>query len=235
MAGITLGVSGGMCSRFLLGVVGKIRCAGSVASRTIVCRCRGVCPGMVHRARNKTDETIVVTGIALRPCWNVSDGLGEGIGRNETAAVTSRTKGGSAGVVHAGWLETHIVAVACIALSRARNVGTWFAKRSASIVAGRTIADGTGRMNELGAHPGYVTPGMASITLSIGQYVCCRLGQGVGEQITAAMATRTVAHCYRPSGAGMVHYVGLPERRERGRAVAGIALSAGWNVSRRLA
>lgn len=123
---------------------------------------------MIHRTRDKADEAVVMAGIALRTGRNVRRRLGEGINGSEAAAMAGRTQGRGAGVVHAGGPETDVVPVTGIALRRGRNMGAGFTECRDTVVAGRTIADGTGAVNEICPCPADIATRMASITLSTG-------------------------------------------------------------------
>jgi len=105
-------------NRHGLSVLGEI--GTTMAGRTVAGGQRRIGARVIHRARAETDESVGVAGIALGTGGNVRHRFGQGVDRDIATAVTSRALAGCTGVVHAGWLEGGVVAMAVAALASGR-------------------------------------------------------------------------------------------------------------------
>ena len=134
-------------------------------------------------------------------------------------------------MVHAGWFECGVIAVAGIALRRSRNMGTRFAERRAAVMTGRTGSDSIRGVYKRRTAP-HRCRLVAGIALGRGDNVSSRLGLGVGKGIGTTVAGRAIACGKGATGICMVHG-GRIEGREI--LVAGVAGRRRQNVIRRLA
>lgn len=105
--------------------------------------------------------------------------------------MTGRTQGCCTGVVHAGRFESHIIAVAGVALGSRWNMGARLADCRASIVTGGTGPDSAGRMS-IGSPGPDRRRFVAGITLRRSYNVCHRFGLGVGKGKVATVTGRAV-------------------------------------------
>ena len=141
MAGIALTAIVHVIGRFVLRVIDQIRRAITVTGRAITCGNGCVGRRMIHRARHKRYETVVVAGIALPPGGDVAKRLGLCIGSCIATGVTARALRRRPCMIHFCRLEGGKVRVTGIALCRRRDVGAGrFSERRCPVVTGRTGA-----------------------------------------------------------------------------------------------
>ena len=200
--------------------VGEI-VAAAVASGALPGR-----PGVAHLGRPEGCE-IGVTAIALRTGRNVIDRFAE----RRAAVVAGRTIAGGAGLV--GILHQCPAigrGMTGVALRRGADVGDRFGQGVAidvsAAVAGRTLPLHPGVVHHRW-RPRGIAIDVTGIALGRGRNMNGRLGQRIGEQIGAVMASRAFAGACRMVHAG---------RGESGkRRVAAVALGTGRHVIGRLA
>lgn len=167
MAGIALlTAQRNVANRRGLSILGNI--GATMAGRTLTSHERRISSKVIHRARAEAGESVVMAGIALRAGRDMtrSGRFGQGINRDIAPTVTGRALTCRTGVIHAGRLESGVVAVAVTTLAGSRRVRTRLAEGSLAVMARCATTNCSGAMHEGSRLPGNIATSVTGVALS---------------------------------------------------------------------